>query len=97
PFPTPPSSEPRPREPRLFPSMSAYIRLNGLSIFRIYSQYEPLRVFWTGAVLMGVLALAVMVRLLILSIGDPSHASGHIQSLVLGGVLFNAAMLLGAL
>jgi hypothetical protein len=54
-------------------------------------------VFWTGAILMGVLALAVFVRFLILFIGDPSHATGHIQSLVLGGVLFNAAMLLGAL
>src|SRR6201996_4685846 len=85
------------RESRLFPSIPAYIRRNGLSIFRIYSQYEPLRVFWTGALIMGVLAVAAFVRFLILFIGDPSHATGHIQSLVLGGVLFNAAMLLGAL
>ena len=41
------------RESRLFPSMPAYIRRNGLSIFRIYSQYEPLRVFWGGALVMG--------------------------------------------
>ncbi len=85
------------RESRLFPSIPAYIRRNGLSIFRIYSQYEPLRVFWTGAAVMGLLALAVFVRFLILFIGDPGRATGHIQSLVLGGVLFNAAMLLGAL
>jgi glycosyltransferase involved in cell wall biosynthesis len=85
------------RESRLFPSIPAYIRRNGLSIFRIYSQYEPLRVFWTGALVMGVLALAAFVRFLILFIGDPHRATGHIQSLILGGVLFNAAMLLGAL
>jgi hypothetical protein len=85
------------RESRLFPSIPAYIRRNGLSIFRIYSQYEPLRVFWTGALVMGLLALAVFVRFLILFIGDPGKATGHIQSLVLGGVPFNAAMLLGAL
>ncbi len=46
-------TNPKTRESRLFPSMSAYIRRNGLSIFRIYSQYEPLRVFWTGAVVDG--------------------------------------------
>ncbi len=90
-------TNPKTRESRLFPSMAAYIRRNGLSIFRIYSQYEPLRVFWSGALLMGVLALAAFVRFLILFIGDPSKATGHIQSLILGGVLFNAAMLLGAL
>src|ERR1700759_4171389 len=90
-------TNPKTRESRLFPSMSAYIRRNGLSIFRIYSQYEPLRVFWTGAIAMGVLALALFVRFLVLFIEDPSKATGHIQSLIAGGVLFNAAMLLGAL
>src|SRR5215212_1619683 len=33
------------RDSRLFPSMWSYVRRNGLSIFRIYSMYEPLRVF----------------------------------------------------
>jgi hypothetical protein len=32
------------RESRLFPSMWTYIRRNGVSIFRIYAMYEPLRV-----------------------------------------------------
>jgi hypothetical protein len=41
------------RESRLFPSMWTYIRRNGLSIFRIYSMYEPLRVFMTGACCSG--------------------------------------------
>src|SRR5687767_15510321 len=31
------------RESRLFPSMWTYIRRNGISIFRIYAMYEPLR------------------------------------------------------
>src|ERR1700761_9019386 len=90
-------TNPKPRESGLFPSIPAYIRRNGLSIFRIYSQYEPLRVFWGGALIAGLLALAAFVRFLILFIGDPHKATGHIQSLILGGVLFNAAMLLGAL
>jgi glycosyltransferase involved in cell wall biosynthesis len=85
------------RESRLFPSMSAYVRRNALSIFRIYSQYEPLKVFWGGAVLMGVPALAIFIRFLILFIQHPHSARGHVQSLIAGAVLFIAAMLLASL
>ena len=86
------------RESRLFPSMPAYIRRNALSIFRIYSQYEPLKVFWGGALVMGTAAFAVFIRFLVLFIESPhTAAKGHVQSLIAGAVLFNAAMLLGAL
>ncbi len=89
-------TNPKTRESRLFPSIPAYIRRNSLSIFRIYSQYEPLRVFWGAAVLMAIAALAFFLRFLIPFIANGGHA-GHIQSLIFGAVLFNAAMLLGAL
>jgi glycosyltransferase involved in cell wall biosynthesis len=83
------------RESRLFPSTAAYVRRNALSIFRIYSQYEPLKVFWGGAILMGLAALAVFVRFLVYFIEGSGR--GHVQSLIAGAVLFNAAMLLGSL
>ncbi|MGH2929153.1 MAG: glycosyltransferase family 2 protein, partial [Solirubrobacteraceae bacterium] len=89
-------TNPKTRESRLFPSVPAYIRRNGLSIFRIYSQYEPLRVFWGAALATGVAALAFFIRFLIPFIANGGRA-GHIQSLIAGAVLFNAAMLLGAL
>src|SRR5262249_28278270 len=57
-------TNPKTRESRLFPSMSAYVRRNALSIFRIYAQYEPLKVFWGGALLMGAGAFAVFIRFL---------------------------------
>jgi glycosyltransferase involved in cell wall biosynthesis len=83
------------RESRLFPSMWSYVRRNGVSIFRIYSMYEPLRVFMTAAGIIGLGALAVWTRFLIAWIqGD---GAGHVQSLILGAVLFNAAVVLGAL
>lgn len=86
------------RESRLFPSTAAYVRRNALSIFRVYSQYQPLRVFWGGALVMGAAALAVFVRFMVFFVQDPSTAGkGHVQSLIAGAVLFNAAMLLGAL
>ncbi|HEY7074092.1 MAG TPA: glycosyltransferase family 2 protein [Solirubrobacteraceae bacterium] len=88
-------TNPRTRESRLFPSVWTYIRRNGVSIFRIYAMYEPLRVFMTAAVIMGLAALAVWARFLVHFIGG--NGAGHIQSLILGAVLFNAAVVLGAL
>jgi hypothetical protein len=88
-------TNPKLRESRLFPSMWTYIRRNGVSIFRIYALYEPLRVFMTAALIIGVAALAVWGRFFYFWVsGD---GSGHVQSLILGAVLFNAAMLLAAL
>ena len=91
-------TNPKTRESRLFPSTAAYVRRNALSIFRIYSQYQPLKVFWGGAVVMGAAALALFIRFLVYFAESPHAAArGHIQSLIAGAVLFNAAMLLGAL
>jgi glycosyltransferase involved in cell wall biosynthesis len=84
------------RESRLFPSTRAYVRRNALSIFRIYSQYEPLKVFWGGAIVMGTASLVLFVRFLVFFI-EGHHASGHIQSLIAGAVLFLAAVQLGSL
>src|SRR3954467_4888129 len=83
------------RESRLFTSMGQYVRRNAVSIFRIYSMYEPLKVFMTTAMLVGVLAVAVWTRFLVAWIqGD---GAGPVQSLILGAVLFNAAVGLAAL
>src|SRR5256886_4821036 len=46
-------TNPDTRPSRLFPSLWTYVRRNGLSIFRIYAQHEPLRVFIAGALLVG--------------------------------------------
>jgi glycosyltransferase involved in cell wall biosynthesis len=88
-------TNPKLRESRLFPSMWTYIRRNGVSIFRIYSMYEPLRVFMTAAALLGIAAFAVWARFLWFFLDG--RGGGHVQSLILGAVLFNAAMLLAAL
>lgn len=83
------------RESRLFPSMSAYVRRNMVSIFRIYSMYEPLRVFMVAAAICGVATATVWGRFVYFyATGD---GAGHVQSLILGAVLFIAALLLAAL
>ena len=83
------------RESRLFPSMWAYVRRNAVSIFRIYAQYEPLKVFWGAASVLGLAAVVVWIRFAVAYI--EGSGKGHVQSLILGAVLFNAAMLLAAL
>src|SRR5688572_10491109 len=88
-------TNPKTRESRLFPSMWSYVRRNGVSIFRIYSMYEPLRVFMTLAAILGVVAAGVWVRFLVSWF--QGEGAGHVQSLILGAVLFNAAVVLAAL
>jgi glycosyltransferase involved in cell wall biosynthesis len=83
------------RESRLFPSMWSYVRRNGVSIFRIYTMYEPLKVFMTAAAVLMLVAFGVWVRFLVAFIGG--EGAGHVQSLILGAVLFNAAVVLAAL
>lgn len=91
-------TNPKTRESRLFPSTPAYVRRNALSIFRIYSQYEPLKVFWGGAIILGLAALAIFIRFLVFFVENPSTAGrGHVQSLIAGAVMFIGAMLLGSL
>jgi glycosyltransferase involved in cell wall biosynthesis len=88
-------TNPKTRESRLFPSMSAYVRRNAVSIFRIYAQYEPLRVFWSLALVIGLGAFAVWVRFAVAY--AEGNGKGHVQSLILGAVLFIAAVVLWAL
>jgi glycosyltransferase involved in cell wall biosynthesis len=91
----PVATNPKLRESRLFGSMWAYVRRNSVSIFRIYAQYEPLRVFMSMAFVLGLAAVAVWARFIVAWISG--SGSGHVQSLILGAVLFNAAVVLAAL
>jgi glycosyltransferase involved in cell wall biosynthesis len=88
-------TNPKLRESRLFPSMWSYVRRNSVSIFRIYSMYEPLRVFMTAAALMGLAAAVIWVRYLVLAIDGSGR--GHLQSVIVGAVLVIAAVQLAAL
>jgi glycosyltransferase involved in cell wall biosynthesis len=89
-------TNPQTRESRLFASTGSYVRRNALSILRIYARYEPLRAFATAGLAVAILALAAWLPFLLDWIlnGD---STGHIQSLILGAVLFIAAIQLVAL
>jgi glycosyltransferase involved in cell wall biosynthesis len=77
------SNETRPS--RLFSSIPSYLSRSVLTLIRIYSLYEPIRVFWTIGAFMVAGGVAIGVRFLYyyLTIG----AQGKIQSLILAAAL----------
>jgi glycosyltransferase involved in cell wall biosynthesis len=84
------------RQSRLFPSMWAYVRRNTMAIFRVYTLYEPLRVFLAAAAFFALIGAVIWARFLyfFLFADDPGQ---HIQSLILGATLFIVAVQLAAL
>src|SRR3954466_13640511 len=89
-------TNPKTRESRLFPSMWSYVRRNGVSIFRVYSTYEPLRVFMAAAAVVGLISVIIWGRFAYFYV-VAGEGKGHVQSLILGAVLFIAAVQLAAL
>jgi glycosyltransferase involved in cell wall biosynthesis len=92
----PVATNPKTRESRLFASTGAYVRRNGPALLRIYARYEPLRAFLAAALVVFVLAIGAWLPFLIDWIFN-GNSTGHIQSLILGAVLFIAAVQLFAL
>ena len=88
-------TNPQTRESRLFPSMWAYVRRNTLSIFRVYTLYEPLRVFMAAAALVALVGVVIWARFAYFYFSG--EGQGHIQSLILGATLFIVAVQLAAL
>jgi len=84
------------RESRLFSSTWSYVRRNVIAIFRIYTSWEPLLVFTTLAVILLVASLAAWSPFIYDWIANGDRG-GHLQSIVLGGVLFTAAVQLFAI
>jgi glycosyltransferase involved in cell wall biosynthesis len=84
------------RESRLFPSTSAYVRRNAVSIFRVYTLYEPLRVFLAAAAFFALIGAVIWARFLYFYF-FADQPGQHIQSLILGSTLFIVAVQLAAL
>jgi glycosyltransferase involved in cell wall biosynthesis len=73
------------RDSRLFTSIPQFIERQLSTMVRIYTMYQPLRVFFYAGSLLLVAGLIPIVRFLYFYMtGD---GDGHIQSLILGGIL----------
>lgn len=73
------------RPSRLFRNIPQFIINTGVTMARAWAMYNPLRLFVVAGALAALAGLAPIIRFLyFFSIGE---GSGHVQSLVLGGVL----------
>jgi len=81
----PVGTNPKTRESRLFKSIPKFIERSLTTMIRMYTMFQPLRVFFYIGTLLSLIGLVPVVRFLVFYfMGD---GSGHLQSLVLGGVL----------
>ena len=78
-------TNPKTRPSRLFKSVSQFIRNSAVTVVRIYAMYQPLRVFFGISAVFCLAGVVPIVRFLyFFRVG---RGQGHVQSLVLGGVL----------
>jgi len=78
-------TNPKTRDSRLFKSVLNFIGSQLSTIVRMYTMYQPMRVFFLISAALTLLGIVPILRFLfIFFTGD---GSGHLQSLVLGGVL----------
>ena len=81
----PVATNPTTRESRLFSSVPQFIERSATTLLRIYTMYRPLRVFLLLGLALGVVGALPIARFLYAYFTE--GGAGHIQSLVLGGVL----------
>jgi glycosyltransferase involved in cell wall biosynthesis len=80
-------TNPRTRESRLFDSAFSYIKRSAATIVRIYTMYEPLKVFtYIGLTLFG-LGLVPALRFLYLHLTDYTGGGRFVPSLIASAVL----------
>ncbi|HAN28234.1 MAG TPA: glycosyl transferase [Haliea salexigens] len=88
----PVSVNPARRPSRLFRNLPHFISRQLITMLRMYAMYQPMRLFFSAGVVLSLLgALPVLRFLLRYLAGD---GSGHIQSLLLGGVLMTMGFVL---
>lgn len=81
----PVQTNPKARESRLFKSIPSFISRQLTTIVRMFAMYQPLRMFFIiGTVLSVIGAFPILKFLYFYAIGQ---GGGHLQSLLLGGVL----------
>jgi hypothetical protein len=88
-------TNPQTRPSRLFPSTWSYVRRNGVAIFRVYTTYEPLRVFMIAAAITALVGSAVWIRFFYYF--ATGSGRGHVQSVIFGSTMLVIAVQFAAL
>jgi glycosyltransferase involved in cell wall biosynthesis len=90
------ATNPRTRESHLFRSTAQYLRRSVATILRIYAMHEPLRVFLSLAAVVALGGLVLVGRVVWVYFTQ-AGPTGHVQSLIIGGVLLVFAVQLAVL
>jgi glycosyltransferase involved in cell wall biosynthesis len=80
------ATNPRTRPSRLFDSVFAYLKQSGATIVRIYTMYEPLKVFTYIGTLVFLVGFSISLRFLYFYVFT-GYAPGMVQSLILAAML----------
>jgi glycosyltransferase involved in cell wall biosynthesis len=78
-------TNPPTRPSRLYDGMMRYVRKSGVTIFRVYALYKPLKTFFAIGAILFLIGFALGLRFLWFYLTDGS--AGHVQSLILAAVL----------
>ncbi|ABK44465.1 glycosyl transferase, family 2 [Magnetococcus marinus MC-1] len=81
------------RHSRLFKSVGQFIGMSVSILLRVQTLFHPLRTFIGLGFILLFIGSAPVIRFLWLYLQDPSSATGHVQSLIIGGVLINLAII----
>ena len=80
------------RDSRLISSLMSKVRKSGLTILRLFSIYEPIKTFSLISLIFFLPGAGLLARFLYFYFFVPASASGHIQSVVVGGALLVIAV-----
>ena len=81
----PVGTNPKTRESRLFKSVPEFLEQSLTTLLRMYSMYHPLRVFVLIGLVLSLAGAVPIIRFLVFFFAG--EGAGHIQSLIIGGVL----------
>jgi len=84
-------TNPKTRESRLFKNVFRFLERSATTLVRMYSMYQPLRVFTALGAFVGLIGIIPMVRFLYFYIFQ--NGTGKIQSLVIGSALLIVGVL----
>lgn len=84
------TTNPPTRKSRLFKNMFDHMRRSGTTLLRIYTMYQPLKVFIAVGSLVSLIGLLFVGRFIVYFLIN--QGNGHIQSIVFGGVLMIAGI-----
>jgi len=88
---------PKTRDSRLFTGIGSYVRRSLLTMARIYVLYQPLKLFLAASAVLLLASLVLAVRFVYLYFTLHPLPTGHVQSVVVAGVLAIIGVLVGAL